>query len=44
MEKDKEISQDDERRGHDEVQKIHDKWIGDANAMLDSKEKDILSL
>ena len=44
MEKDKEISQDDERRGHDEVQKIHDKWIGDANAMLDAKEKDILSL
>ncbi len=29
MEKDKEISQDDERRGLDEVQKLHDHYIGE---------------
>ena len=28
LEKDKEISQDDERRGHDEMQKLHDHYIG----------------
>src|SRR6478672_2197989 len=30
-EKDKEISQDDERRGLDEVQKLHDHYIADIN-------------
>ncbi|HRC88246.1 MAG TPA: ribosome recycling factor, partial [Thermoanaerobaculia bacterium] len=29
MEKDKTISQDDERRGHEETQKLHDKYIGE---------------
>src|SRR4051812_26952864 len=29
MEKDKAISQDDERRGLDEVQKLHDRYIGE---------------
>lgn len=42
MEKDKEISQDDERRGHDEVQKLHDHYIGDINQALESKEKQIM--
>src|SRR4029450_13492189 len=31
MEKDKAISQDDERRGLDEVQKLHDRYIGEIN-------------
>ena len=43
MEKDKEISQDDERRGHDEIQKLHDKYIGEINHALENKEKMILA-
>src|SRR3954465_12916132 len=30
MEKDKEVSQDDERRGLDEIQKLHDHYIAEA--------------
>ncbi|MEM9555008.1 MAG: ribosome recycling factor [Acidobacteriota bacterium] len=37
-----EISQDDEHRGFDEVQKLHDKYIGEINVALEHKEKDIL--
>lgn len=42
MEKDKEIGQDDERRGHDEIQKLHDHYIGEVNTALETKEKQIL--
>lgn len=42
MEKDKEISQDDERRGHDEIQKLHDHYIGEINQALESKETQIM--
>lgn len=42
MEKDKTISQDDERRGHDEVQKLHDQFIGEIGHSLDTKERQIL--
>ncbi len=44
MEKKHEISQDDERRGLDEVQKLHDHYIKDVNDALAHKEKDILTL
>ncbi len=44
MEKDKEISQDDEKRGHDEMQKLHDKYIAEINSILDTKEKDIMEV
>ena len=44
MEKDKEISQDDERRGHDEIQKLHDHYIGEINKALENKEKQIMEL
>ncbi|MEA2692397.1 MAG: ribosome recycling factor [Acidobacteriota bacterium] len=43
-EKDKEISQDDERRGLDEVQKLHDHYIGDINSGLQKKEQQILEV
>ena len=43
-EKDKEISQDDERRGLDEVQKLHDHYIGDINTGLQKKEAQILEV
>lgn len=42
MEKDKEISQDEERRGHDEMQKLHDHYIGEVAKALESKEKQIM--
>ena len=42
MEKDKKIGQDEERRGHDDVQKVHDKHIDEIGKALQHKEKDIL--
>jgi ribosome recycling factor len=42
MEKDKEIGEDDERRGHEEIQKLHDHYIGEINSALENKEKQIL--
>ena len=42
MEKDKEIGQDDERRGFDEIQKLHDHYIGEINHSLEAKEGQIL--
>jgi ribosome recycling factor len=44
LEKKHEISQDDERRGLDEVQRLHDHYIKDINDALAHKEKDILTL
>lgn len=44
LEKEKEISQDDEHRGHDEIQKLHDKYIGEINEGLAHKEKDIMEV
>jgi ribosome recycling factor len=43
-EKDKEISQDDERRGLDEVQKLHDHYIAEINAALHKKEQQIMEV
>ena len=42
LEKDKEISQDDEHRGMGEVQKLHDHYIAQVNQTLEAKEKDIM--
>ena len=44
LEKDKEISQDDERKGHDEVQRLHDHYIGLINTALATKEKDLMTV
>lgn len=44
LEKDKEISQDDERRGQGEVQKLHDHYIAEIGEVLEKKEKDILTV
>ncbi|HEX3529359.1 MAG TPA: ribosome recycling factor [Thermoanaerobaculia bacterium] len=43
-EKDKEISQDDERRGLDEVQKLHDHYIAEVNTALHKKEQQIMEV
>jgi ribosome recycling factor len=44
MEKDKAISQDDERRGLEEVQKLHDRYIGEIATGLQKKEQQILEV
>ena len=43
-EKDKEISQDDERRGLDDVQKLHDRYIAEIATALQKKEQQILEV
>lgn len=40
--KDKEISEDDERRAQDEVQKITNKYIAEVDAAFAAKEKDLM--
>ncbi|MBP6344567.1 MAG: ribosome recycling factor [Neisseriaceae bacterium] len=42
--KDKEISEDDARRGEDEIQKLTDKHIAEVDAMLAAKEEDLLAV
>jgi ribosome recycling factor len=42
MEKDKQISQDDERRGFDEIQKLHDRYIQEIGTALEHKEQQIM--
>ena len=44
MQKDSAISEDDAKRGIDEVQKRTDKYIEDINRLLDEKEKEILEV
>jgi len=44
MEKDKELSQDDERRGLDEIQKLHDHYIAEVNTALHKKEQQIMEV
>ena len=44
MERDHKISQDDERRGLDEVQRLHDHYVGEVNKSLEHKEKEILAV
>lgn len=40
--KDKDISEDDERRGQDDVQKITNKYIAEVDAAFAAKEKDLM--
>jgi len=42
--KEKEISEDDERRAIDAVQKITDKYIAEVDNMLEEKEKDLMEI
>lgn len=44
LEHDKEIGQDDEHHGQDEVQRIHDHYIGQINETLEHKEEDIMTV
>lgn len=42
--KEKDVSEDDERRAQDEVQKLTDKFIADIDKMLAAKEADLLAI
>lgn len=42
--KDKECSEDDERRGQDEVQKLTDKFIVDVDKIIADKEKEVMTV
>ncbi|MFK8050256.1 MAG: ribosome recycling factor [Halioglobus sp.] len=44
LEKDKEISEDEERRGQDEIQKLTDSYIAKIEKMLAEKEADLLEI
>ena len=43
MAKDKKVSEDDERRGHDQIQKATDRFIARVDEVLKKKEQEILS-
>ncbi|WP_404363663.1 ribosome recycling factor [Marinobacter sp.] len=42
--KEKEVSEDEERRGQDEVQKLTDRYIAEIDKMLKSKEEDLMEV
>ncbi len=42
--KSKEISEDEERRAQDDVQKLTDRYIGEVDKALESKEQDLLAV
>lgn len=42
--KDKEISEDDDRKAQDDIQKITDKFVGEIDVALSAKEKDLLEI
>ena len=44
MLKKKVISQDDEKRAHDDVQKLTDKYVAEIDQVLADKEKELLQV
>ncbi|MEZ5478542.1 MAG: ribosome recycling factor [Thiolinea sp.] len=44
LEKEKEISEDDERRAQDNVQKLTDKYVKEVDAVLEKKEQDLMAI
>lgn len=44
LQKDKDISEDDERRGQDQVQKVTDQFIKMVDEVLAAKEKDLMAI
>ncbi len=44
MVKEKMISEDDEHRGEQEIQKLTDKYVAEVDALLDAKETEIMSV
>ena len=44
MVKEKMISEDDERRGQETIQKLTDKYVKEVDQLLEEKEKDLMAL
>lgn len=44
LEKEKMISEDEERKAEDNVQKLTDKYVKEVDAVLEKKEKDLMSI
>jgi ribosome recycling factor len=42
--KDKKVSEDDERRGQDDVQKLTDRYIAEVDKMLTAKEAELMAV
>jgi ribosome recycling factor len=42
--KDKQCSEDDERRAHDELQKLTDRFVADIDRLLQAKEADLMAI
>lgn len=42
--KDKQVSEDDERRGQEDVQKLTDKYIAEIDKLMAEKEKDLMTV
>ena len=42
--KEKEIAEDDERRGQDEIQKITDRYISEIDKLLQVKEAELMAI
>jgi ribosome recycling factor len=44
MLKKKEVSEDDERRAQDDVQKLTDRFVGDIDKLVAEKEKELMTV
>ena len=44
LQKDKDISEDDERRGQSEIQKITDKYVKEVDVQVEKKEKELMEV
>ena len=42
--KDKEVSEDDARRGEEQIQKLTDKYVGEVDKLLTAKEEDLMAI
>lgn len=42
--KEKEITEDDQRRGEDQIQKLTDKHVSEVDGLLEQKEKDLMEI
>jgi ribosome recycling factor len=42
--KDKECSEDEERRAHEELQKLTDRFVAEIDKMLAAKETDLMAI
>ena len=42
--KEKEITEDDERKGEDEIQKLTDRYIAEVEKMLKAEEEDLMAV